>query len=98
LRTTGDEFRRLGQRAFQHLKIRCIVFSRGLLDLFWKNLGIVNGRPNLGFWPSQMLGNSRYIPLVAPDEQHDLSNRERTALNVGLSAGRRIAKVEERKF
>ena len=91
----GDEFRRLGQHVFQRLKIRCIVFRRGLLYLFRKNLGIVNGRPNLGFWPSQMLGNSRYTPLVAPDEQHDLPNCERTALNVGLSACRRIAKVDE---
>src|ERR1035441_2038810 len=70
----------LGQHAFQRLEICCIVFRRGLRDLFRKHLGIVNGRPNFGFWPPQVPGNSRHIPLVAADEQHDLPNCERTAL------------------
>src|SRR5690348_4893167 len=45
-----------------------------------------------------MLGHASYIPFVAAEEHDHLPDGEPAALDVCLSAYRRIAKVDEGKF
>src|SRR6516164_6403284 len=81
------------QHSLELAKVCGCVFRQGLFDLFRKCLRVVDGSPDFGFRPSEVFGDGVGVVLVTTNEQQHFPHGERASLDVGLSAGSRIAEI-----